>query len=166
MEITPIKLHELIGDPLENFSQLGAQDKKYFKKTRLHMESLLSTPWKITDQIVRNSLKALIKNYPNKSSPLDPWLKSYAEGLHISLEDLRFFLFLPELVSSLAKWFPHTPIPASMMGCSSFLYTEDTSKMLRILDFPLSTSYTDGERAVLYHFPNSPKIFSAKSKSC
>jgi hypothetical protein len=160
MEKAPYKLHELIGDPIENFHLLGKQDKKFFKKSRPHLESLLSTPWKLTDQIIQASIKKLVKSIPQKAGPLDPWLKSYAEGLHIPLEDLKFTLLVPELVSSLTKWFPKTPLPISMVGCSSFLYAEETSKMLRLLDFPLGTSYTAGERAVLYQFPSAPKIFS------
>jgi len=163
MEKGPYKLHELIGDPIENFHQLGVQDKKFFKKSRPHLESLLSTPWKVTDQIIQASLKKLVKSIPQKASPLDPWLKSYAEGLHVPLEDLRFTLLVPELVSSLTKWFPKTPLPTSMVGCSSFLYHQETSKMVRLLDFPLGTSYTNGERAILYQFANAPKVFTLSS---
>jgi hypothetical protein len=147
----------LIGDIGENFYQLGLKDREGGKLVHHDVKMMLRTPWKPANIVIEEIGKAVIKNSLLKKSDNFVHLKSYAEGLGVSVEECAYVMLIPELVSSMSKWAPG--FIKGNLGCSSFMLRNDLNEIVhgRILDFPLQGSYDRFERAISYNLNNMPK---------
>jgi hypothetical protein len=157
-----IPLITLIGDPVENFYQLGLKDREYSSVLLNHMKSLMSSPWSAVNSVLNEGVNSLTKNFIKYKSPASDHLKAYCEGLERPLEEVAWALFLPEAMSMINKWMPGISCPPSLIGCSSYFSMNGQNEVIhgRILDFPLTSSFDKYERAILYKLKNTPQIFS------
>lgn len=148
----------LIGDPEENYYQLGLKDRELGKKLHHDSLTLLKSNSVIIDKFLKIGVKEYLKRTlfqnPNKYSRL----KAYAEGMGEDFHDVAQVLMMPELTSAMPQWLPK--LKPELLGCSSLLHLNHKKEVIhhRILDFPLKGSYDLTERAVLYEFKNSPRI--------
>lgn len=152
---------KLIGDPHENFYQLGLKDKERHKLVLEHINNLIKTPWKSLDlvagEVLKQVLSRTLANCPNFKKNLG----AYSEGLDKPFDEVARGLLTPELLSFMSKWIPG--IPPGMLGCSSyFMWDEkqDSPVHGRVLDFPLLDSYDKEERILFTKFKGQPEIFS------
>lgn len=147
----------LIGDTDENFYQLGMIDKDKAKDVHRDVKLMLSTPWKPINIAIEEVAKIVLKNTLLKKSDYYSHLKSYAEGLGVTLEEAAYVMLLPEIVSCMSKWAPG--MIRGNLGCSSFFMRNEKSEVVhgRILDFPLQGSYDLNERAILYDLKGMPR---------
>jgi hypothetical protein len=150
-------LISLIGDIDENFYQLGLKDRENGKLVHHDVKMMLRTPWKPVNIAIEEIGKAVIKNSLIKKSENYRYLKSYAEGMNIPVEECAYVMLIPELVSSMSKWAPG--FIKGSLGCSSFMLRNEVGEVIhgRILDFPLQGSYDRFERAVSYDLNGIPK---------
>lgn len=156
-----LPLTKLIGDPLENFYQLGLKDRERHKSVLEHINKLIKTPWKSVDLVAGEVLKQVLSRTLANCPHFKKNLGAYAEGLNIPFEDVAKGLLTPEILSFMSKWIPG--LPPGLLGCSSyFLWDEETDSPVhgRVLDFPLLDSYDVEERLLLTKFKGQPKIFS------
>lgn len=150
-------LIQLLGDIDENFYQLGLKDRELGKLVHHDVKMMLRTPWQPANLVIEEIGKAVIKNSLLKKTDNYTHLKSYAEGMGITLEECAYVMLIPELVSSMSKWAPG--FIKGNLGCSSFMTRNPEGHVVhgRILDFPLQGSYDLYERAVLYDLNGIPK---------
>lgn len=152
---------ELIGDPEENFYQLGLKDREEHFLVLDHMKGLVKTPWPILNKSFEEASKLVLKHALSVKNPFQSQFKAYCEGLGEPFQQIAYALLIPEIVSGMSKWVPG--IPHNLLGCSSFFYQDADSKGPihgRVLDFPLMGSYDINERAIHYKFKNFPEVFS------
>jgi len=159
--VNSIPHYELIGDPIQNFYQLGLKDKNKAKIVYKDIHNLFKVPNEALNdklnQIIQNILPIFFK--PN--SHYSKYLQAYAEGLGIDDNETFYTLMLPEILSMLKKWMPSLALPT--LGCSSYFGINDktsTAFHLRILDFPLNNSIYGNERTICYKLSNMKKIFT------
>ena len=154
----------LIGDIDENFYQLGLKDKEVGKLVHHDVKMMLRTPWQPANKLIEEIGKAVIKNSLLKKTEYYSHLKSYSEGMGISLEECAYVMLIPELVSAMSKWAPG--FIKGSLGCSSFMTRNPQGHVIhgRILDFPLQGSYDLYERAILYNLNGMPKTLGFGSK--
>lgn len=163
-ELKPLPLITLIGDPSQNFYQLGLKDGQNYKEVVNQIKRLMQTPWQPLNNLLGESLPLLIKQFFKNSPEFKKNFEAYAEGLGYKKEKLALWLLLPELGSSISLWLP--AFPTKLLGCSSYFLKDKTNGGIvhgRVLDFPLIGSYDKNERAVLYNFRGYPKIFCYSS---
>ncbi len=159
-----LPLLKLIGNPEENFYQLGLKDRESYKKNVSHLESFLQTPLPFLNKIIQELLGKAFYYQWKKSSPHQKILLAYAEGLNYPPEKLLNSFLIPEILSCLGKWFPSLEL--KQWGCSSVFHWDPLSEKighLRILDFPLNGSFDVFERAILYRFKDCPQILTISS---
>lgn len=147
----------LIGDIDENFYQLGLKDREYGKLVHHDVKMMLRTPWKHANTVIQEVGKAVIKNSMLRKSDNFRHLKSYSEGIGVSLEECAYTMLIPEMVSCMSKWAPG--FMKGNLGCSSFMMRNDLGEVVhgRILDFPLQGSFDTYERAISYDVTGMPK---------
>ena len=147
----------LIGSIDENFYQLGLMDREAAKDVHRDVKHMLSTPWGAVNKAIEEVAKVALKNSLLKKSEHYNHLKSYADGLGLSLEEAAYTMLVPELVSCISKWAPG--FIKGNLGCSSFFMRNEKNEVVhgRILDFPLHGSYDLKERAILYDLKGMPK---------
>lgn len=157
-------LTTLIGDIDENFYQLGLADKAGAKDVHRSVKNMLATPWAPVNKIIEETGKAVLKNSLLAKTDYYNHLKSYADGLGISVEEAAYTMLIPEIVSCMTKWAPG--FIKGNLGCSSFFMRNEKSEIVhgRILDFPLQGSYDREERAILYDLKGMPKTLGFGSK--
>ncbi len=150
---------ELIGNPCENFYQLGVKDRQGYKLLHEHMEHVLKLPGDQIKQTLKKIGELATQTMLHVDLEFKSWVDAYAEGLNISSHEYLFSLLLPEFASNLGRWLPGLP---SNIGCSSFfgLNKDNNPVHLRILDFSLAPTYANFERAIQYKFKGYPTIFS------
>lgn len=154
-------LIKLIGDPVENFYQLGLKDQVGHEDIYHHLQAPLKTSLRAIDKIVQETSKLIITQVIKRNHVTNNYLTAYAEGLDISVEDVALSLMIPEVFSCLSKWSPKFKIPT--FGCSSFFMREDDTNSpthTRILDFPLVGTFDQHERAIHYRLTDGPQIMS------
>lgn len=158
-----MELISLIGDIDENFYQLGLRDKEAGKLVHSDVKMMLRTPWKNINTVLEEIGKALLKNSLLKKTDQYRHLKSYAEGLGITVEECAYVMIIPELVSAMSKWAPG--FIKGQLGCSSFITRNDKSEIIhgRILDFPLQGSFDLYERAISYDLNKMPRTLGFSS---
>jgi len=158
---TNFPITKLIGDPLENFYQLGLKDKDRHKIVLDHINNLIKTPWKALDLVAGEVLKQVLSRTLASSSEFQKNIGAYSEGLSRPSDEVARGLLTPELLSFMSRWIPG--IPPGLLGCSSyFSWDEDAGSPIhaRILDFPLLDSYDKEERLLLTKFKDQPQILS------
>lgn len=163
-EIQPaIPFIDLVGDPNENFYQLGLKDAEAAKLALLHIESLIKTPWQSVDTGLRFMAEGLFRSTSSWSKRFSPWLSAYAEGVGVKPERLMLAYLVPELSACMSKLMPS--LPKSLFACSSLFYRNNEGKLshLRTLDFPLGGSFDKNERIVRQQFKDQPIIISCGS---
>jgi len=155
-----LPLIHLFGDIQENFYQLGLRDKEKAKLVHSDVKNLLKTPYPLVNKLLEEVGKTIIKNTALKKSGFETILQPYAEGLSIPLEELIYINSIPEIVSGMSQWAPGLKL--STLGCTSvFLRNSKNNPVhFRVLDFPLTESYQDNERMILYDFKEFPKTLA------
>lgn len=156
-----LPLVKLIGDPLENFYQLGLKDRDRHNVVLSHINNLIKTPWKPVDLVAGEVLKQVLSRTLANCPHFKKNLGAYAEGLERPFDEVARGLLTPELLSFMSRWIPG--VPPGLLGCSSyFFWDEDTNSPAhgRVLDFPLLGSYDKEERLLFTKFTDQPKIFS------
>ncbi len=152
---------KLIGDPLENFYQLGLKDKDRHKVVLDHINNLIKTPWKAMDLVAGEVLKQVLNRTLASSSEFQQNIGAYSEGLSRRSDEVARGLLTPELLSFMSRWIPG--IPPGLLGCSSYFawdHDKDNPIHARVLDFPLLGSYDKEERLLLTKFKGQPQILS------
>lgn len=147
----------LIGDMDENFYQLGLKDRESGKEVHRDVKRMLSTSIRSVDKVIEEVAKQILKNTMLRNPDQYRHLKSYSEGMSISVEDAFYVMLVPELVSAMSKWSPG--LFKGSMGCSSYFMRNENHSVVhgRILDFPLQGSFDKHERAILYDINGMPK---------
>ena len=159
MKEKSIPFVHLVGDPRENLYRLGRHDRKTYRPLMEHITSLLQSPWQPVNAAIKNIVETFLPKLIRGKGEWEESLKAYAEGLGISYRELLYPFIVPEVLPCTARWIPRL----ASLGCSSyFVWDSDRNGPIhgRILDFPLVGSFESEERAILYEFPGSPKIFS------
>ena len=149
----------LVGDPRENLYRLGLQDKKTYRPVMEHITTLLKSPWSPVNAAIQNIAHTFLPRLIRGKGEWEQSLKAYAEGLGIDYREILYPFMIPEILPCTARWIPRL----ASLGCSSYFVWDSVRNVPihgRILDFPLVGSFETAERAVLYEFPGSPKIFS------
>lgn len=157
-----MNFYQLIGDPAENFYQLGIKDREHVSGIYNHVRSLLSTKNHMANNIIEGILGQLSNQVLKNNLSFKKNISAYAEGLNLPLANVMTILLIPEIMSCSTKWAPSLPV-FTLQGCSSFFtHDEDFEVPIhgRILDSAFFNSFDKQERAILYHFNNGPKIFS------
>src|SRR5210317_1838653 len=93
-----LPLIKLIGDPLENFYQLGLKDQDRHKPVLSHINNLIKTPWKSVDLVAGEVLKQVLSRTLANCPHFKANLGAYAEGLELPFEDVARGLLTPELL--------------------------------------------------------------------
>lgn len=152
--------HQLFGDLLENFYQLGLKDKNSYQPTHLALENFLKISTGPLNKIQQGPrqlfTRHLFKRLPNYKNRIE----AYAEGLGLSPLNLGSTLLIPEVLSSLHFW-PSGGV-FSLLGCSSLFSLNEKNELLhgRILDFPLVGSYDQAERLLKMKFTGQQGVVS------
>ncbi len=157
-----MNFYQLIGDPAENFYQLGVKDRGNVSGIYHHVRSLLSTKNNMANNIIEGILSQLSHQVLKNNLKFKKNISAYAEGLNLPVAHVMTILLIPEIMSCSTKWAPSLPV-FTLQGCSSFFtHDEDFESPIhgRILDSAFFNSFDKYERAILYHFNNGPKIFS------
>lgn len=168
-DITPLVLPliTLIGDPEENFYQLGVKDKVNYSDISKHLYSQLRILGPSLDPYVHKIIQGALLPKISKGELFSKLLNSYAEGLEKKVEDVALGLLIPEILSGLGgiRSLSFLKKDTRNFGCSSFFRLDQDGRPIhgRILDFPLLGSYNFFERALLCQFKNTPQIFSLSS---
>lgn len=151
----------LIGDPQENFYQLGIKDTDKYKDTSADVRALL----KDTNVLTHTFFKGFTDYYLKKIIEHNPELKAhligYSEGLGVDPGKFCFEFLMPELISAPSKW--NMNLKKLFLGCSSlFKYDAATGSTnhVRILDFPMAKMFEKHERLVCYQLAGQHKIYS------
>lgn len=155
-------LSRLIGDPEENYYQLGLKDRALNSPIFHHMDAQFLTSDRRINQLIKTFTSAAIYPYLKSEGEFKGWIRAYSEGIQEPLGHLAQTLFLPDLISAISGI---KQLPLSLLGCSSiFCLNEDGQPMhARLLDFPLWGSYDRFERGLVYQFKNYPQLFSMQS---
>ena len=154
-----IPIIRLIGDPEENFYQLGVKDRETAEFIREHIENIFSLSWDHLNKFLFSLYGPLAKNLYGRNATIHQWSNAYVDGLGLKDELFYRAMAIPEFMSALSKWFP--ALPFTQMGCSSFFaHDQDWESPIhaRILDFPLVGSFDKHERVLMHEFKNYPKI--------
>ena len=159
MKKNQIPLIHLVGDPQENLYRLGLHDRKTYRPLMDHIITLLQSPWPPINAAIKNIAHTFLPKLVRGKGEWERSLTAYAEGLGIDYRELLYPFIIPEVLPCTARWIPRL----ASLGCSSYFVWDPTRNAPihgRILDFPLVGSFDQGERAILYDFPGTPKIFS------
>ena len=159
MEKKQIPLIHLVGDPRENLYRLGVHDRKTYRPLMDHIVSLLKTPWPPLNSAIQNIARTFMPKLIKGKGEWEQSLKAYAEGLGVDYREILLPFLIPEVMPCTARWIPQL----ASLGCSSYFVWDKARNAPihgRILDFPLIDSFNREERAVLYEFAGTPKIFS------
>lgn len=100
----------LIGDPEENFYQLGLKDQENFSSNQNHLNSLLKIPLPTVDTFLKQAMATFSRSLIKDKSQLFKLLNAYAEGLDVPLKQVTHSILLPEIMSCLNKWIPGAPL--------------------------------------------------------
>jgi hypothetical protein len=142
------KLVNLVGDPHENFYQLGLKEKEAFARLDNRVTRLLSTNLLAR---MRNDflIKLSVKLKKNEDSLFRRCLESYAKGLGIDANRYLAFISVFEMAAYYGNTFPE--LKGLLPGCTSvFQKLEGEVHHGRLLDFPLIGDFEESPR--LYHW--------------
>lgn len=151
----------LIGDPQENFYQLGIKDTDKYKETSADVRALLQDTNAVTSVFYKAFTEYYLKKIIEKNSDMKTHLLSYSEGLGVDPAKFCFEFLMPELISAPSKW--NINLKKLFLGCSSlFKYDAATQSTYhaRILDFPMKHVFEKHERLVCYQLTGQHKIYS------
>jgi hypothetical protein len=151
----------LFGETLENFYQLGLNDRQGHEMLLEHTKLIMSTPWDSANKLITPVVTNLISQITNSNPEFNELVKSYTDGLKKPQNELIYAFLVPEIFSFMNKWMPG--VPYYSFGCSSiFTWCEKRSALVhgRILDFPFVGSFDVNERALLTSHSDGAKTFS------
>jgi hypothetical protein len=157
-------IHCLIGDTLENFYQLGLEDKGRHTLLLDHATGLFRTRWTGLNKGMQEIMKALLTPAIELHPRFKKRLEAYAEGLGARPSEVAMGLLVPEMMSFMEKWIPG--VPHTMLGCSSYFIWDDSRDALvhgRTLDFPFHGSFDKYERGIQTTLDDGPVTFSFSS---
>lgn len=104
-------IHCLIGDTLENFYQLGLEDKGRHTLLLDHATGLFRTRWTGLNKGMQEVMKALLTPAIELHPRFKKRLEAYAEGLGARPSEVAMGLLVPEMMSFMEKWIPGVPTP-------------------------------------------------------
>jgi hypothetical protein len=125
----------LLGDPVENFFQLGMREKNSFFKIEERVRKLLSTNSMLTTgHDIINRAKILLKR--REETLFIKCLNSYSQGLGVETARYLNFLSLFDLAAHYGQVYPE--LKSLLPGCTS-VFQKDNGEIThtRLLDFPL-----------------------------
>ncbi len=164
---TPLPLITLVGDPEENFYQLGVKDKQNHSDVLVHMQSQLKIFGPTIDYYLHKIFQGALTHKLQRGEIFSKLLGAYSQGLERNIEDVALGLLIPEILSGLGgiKSLGLAKKNPALFGCSSFFALGGDERPIhgRILDFPLFGSYNNFERATICQFKQTPQIFSLSS---
>lgn len=145
----------LIGDPLENFYQLGLKDAEAYPEIKKYFRLLL----KDSNVFTTSAFQTFHEYYLGRSFKDIPdyhaQVSAYAEGLKVSPKEVSFELMIPELMNAVTKFAPN--LQKFLLGCSSLFRYDAKSDSIyhgRILDFPMVKLWEKHERIINYKLKN------------
>jgi hypothetical protein len=150
---------KLIGDPVENFYQLGLKDKEHFLPLYTHIKNLSSPKVPLLPEVLEEVAKQFVSTNFYQEHQDNELIKAYAEGLDKPFREVALCTLLPEFLSSMGKWIPE--LPNNLLGCSSFFFWDEEKNCpghTRILDFPLIDTFDQNERLINFQFQGQQKI--------
>lgn len=151
----------LIGDPQENFYQLGIKDTDKYKETAADVRALLRDTNVLSSTFYKGFTDYYLKRIIDKNPDMKAHLLSYSEGLGVDPAKFCFEFLMPELISAPSKW--NINLKKLFLGCSSlFKYDASSASVFhaRILDFPMKNIFEKHERLVCYQLTGQHKIYS------
>ena len=160
MDAREIPNQQLIGDPNENFYQLGTREKESFKKLSYELRNIFTLASPIKNQLVGQWIKLKISSQ-FFTETFQSLASAYSEGLGISLDEIRYLMTLSEMACAPGEFLPsQLKIPGLNLGCSSVFYqSDDSTYMLRVLDYPLNQHYSHHQSLISLQLKNFPKLF-------
>ncbi|MCF8058460.1 MAG: hypothetical protein K9K67_04135 [Bacteriovoracaceae bacterium] len=161
---TDFPIHCLIGDTLENFYQLGLQDKGRHSLLLNHATGLFRTRWTGLNKGMQQVLKAILTPAIELHPRFKKRLEAYSEGLGARPSEVAMGLLVPEMMSFMEKWIPG--VPHTLLGCSSYFIWDESRDALvhgRTLDFPFHGSFDLHERGLQTTLDDGPVTFSFSS---
>ena len=147
------KIIPLIGDPIENFYQLGLVEKEAFLRIESRIKNLLSTNslLQFGQELIT---RARVIVHKREESFFDKCISSYSHGLGIDPARYYTFLSLFELAAHFGQTYPE--LKGILPGCTSlFLKTDDEITHTRLMDFPLIGIFDESPR--LYYWQSEGK---------
>jgi hypothetical protein len=128
-------LISLIGNPVENFYQLGMSEKEAFKIIEERVKNLV-----LTNDLIHFGMDLLSKAkmiFRKKEDGLfDQCVSSYAQGLGVEPSRYKSFIVLFELAAHYGQSFPE--LKGILPGCTSVFQKKDNDySHSRLVDFPL-----------------------------
>ena len=157
----PLPIITLFGETVENFYQLGLNDRDGHEMLLEHAKLIMSTPWENANKLITPIVTKLISQITNSNPEFNELVHSYAQGLKKPTSELIYAFLVPEIFCFMNKWMPG--VPYYSFGCSSiFTWCEKRSTLVhgRILDFPFAGSFDVNERALLTAHSDGAKTFS------
>ncbi len=142
------KIIPLIGDPIENFYQLGLREKESFFKLETRIKNLLSTSsiLKFGQELL---LRAKVLIHKKEDSLFAKCINSYSQGLGIDPARYYTFISLFELAAHFGQTYPE--LKGIIPGCTSlFVKNNNEITHTRLLDFPLIGFFDEAPR--LYYW--------------
>jgi hypothetical protein len=147
------KIIPLIGDPVENFYQLGLVEKEAFLKIESRIKNLLSTSSLLQfGQELITRAKVIV--HKREAGLFDKCITSYSKGLGIDPARYYTFISLFELAAHFGQTYPE--LKGILPGCTSFfLKKDDEITHTRLMDFPLVGLFDEAPR--LYFWQSEGK---------
>lgn len=156
--------YELIGDPDENFYQLGIKDRHHYHLNYDHMEKvskIQSLP--LLGQVLSKGFDYYVNKSLDQFSEEKKYLMSYADGLKTSLTKVGRFLISPDFLAAFNHFLPTRP--KTLFGCSSFIGLNHKNECVhgRIFDYPLINTFEKYQRILKVQFPGHPQVWGLSS---
>jgi len=156
------KIVPMIGDPLENFYQLGQVEKKSFLALEKRVHRLLSTLDLLSQgQQLLSSTRLLFQT--KKESFFFHCLRAYADGMSIKVERYLSFIQAIEMAAHYGQIYPQ--LKSILPGCTSVIQKKSEEiTHTRILDFPLLQLFDEHQKLYFFQFHQKPSFLSYSSE--
>lgn len=152
------QLVPLIGDPIENFYQLGQKESRSFRLLESRVTRLLSANNFLRyGQDIISRARALLRK--KEETFFDQCIAAYAEGLGIEASSYMSFLSLFELAAHYGQIYPE--LKGLLPGCMSFFEKSDEGiTHSRLIDYPLIGIFEQNPRLYYWQCPDRPGILN------
>lgn len=152
------KIIPLIGDPVENFYQLGLKEKESFIRIESRIKNLLSTNsfLKLGQELITRAKTVIQKK---EDTLFHKCITSYSNGLGIDPSRYYAFLTMFELAAHFGQTYPE--LKGILPGCTSmFMKRDDEISHTRLLDFPLVGIFDERPRLYFWESEGKPSVLS------
>ncbi len=148
---------KLFGSEEENFYQLGQKERSFFRENKSSIYRLFGISQErvhtLAEKFIRTLSIGLAKQHPKYIRDIE----AYAEGLHVSPNEVFSLFLIPEVLSAIHKFIPG--VAGNIFGCSSiFGLNENGIIHGRTLDFPLIGVLDKGMTNIQFQFKEQ-KVF-------